>query len=236
MDPVVQTVLWIGTAVMTLGLLVFVYMTSTAAEENKHFYYATSLVPLIAATAYFAMATGHGQVMIAGRTFFFARYADWVFTTPLLLLDIALLALPSVRGRLGLVGVLIGADVYMIVTGLVAGLLTGPDKYVWFATSTVAFIVVLYILVQMLGEARSRNPEIGKLVSTLSTLTIALWICYPIVWLIGTEGFGLIPLAAEVVLYAILDVSAKVGFGFVLLSNRNALQQASAEARTAVGD
>lgn len=226
MDTTVQVVLWIGTALMTIGLLVFVYMTLTAPEENRHFYYATSLVPLIAASAYFAMASGHGAVMLAGRTFFFARYIDWVFTTPLLLLDLALLALPNLRSRLGLVATMIAADVYMIVTGLIAGLLNGADKYVWFATSTIAFLFILYSLTRLFRNATSRGGQVGGLFRTLATLTIVLWTIYPIVWLLGTEGFGVINLATEVVIYAILDVSAKVGFGFILLTNRNAIQQA----------
>jgi len=227
LDATVQTVLWIGTALMTIGLLVFIYLTYTNSEENRHFYYATSLVPLIAASAYFAMATGHGSINVGGHIFFFARYIDWVFTTPLLLLDLTLLAIPNVRSRLGLVGVLVGADVYMILTGLISGFLTGPDKYVWFATSTIAFLFILFVLVRLLGEARARGGAVGRLFGTLALLTIVLWTCYPIVWLLGTEGTGLLNIQVEVILYMILDVSAKVGFGYLLLSNRAALTESS---------
>ena len=237
LDATTQTVLWIGTALMTIGLLVFIYMTYTTSEENRHFYYATSLVPLIAASAYFAMATGHGAMTIGGHTFFFARYIDWVFTTPLLLLDLALLALANVRRRIALVGVLLGADVYMIITGLIAGLLTGADKYVWFATSTIAFLFVLFVLVRMFREAQVRGGAISSLFRNLATLTIVLWICYPIVWLLGTEGTGLLSIQVEVILYMILDVLAKVGFGFLLLSNRAALSESSrATVSSATGD
>jgi len=234
LDSTTQTVLWIGTALMTIGLLVFIYWTYTAPEEHRSFYYATSLVPLIAASSYFAMATGHGSVNVGGHIFFFARYIDWVFTTPLLLLDLALLALPNLRGRLGLVGVLLGADVYMIVTGLIAGFLTGADKYVWFATSTIAFLFILYVLVRLLRETASRGAAVRGLFRNLATLTIVLWLCYPIVWLLGTEGSGLLNIQTEVILYAILDVSAKVGFGFLLLSNRAALTESSTTAAQVV--
>ena len=237
LDATIQTVLWIGTALMTIGLLVFVYWTYTTPEENRNFYYATSLVPLIAASAYFAMATGHGSINVGGHIFFFARYIDWVFTTPLLLLDLALLALPSTRGKLGLIGVLLGADVYMIVTGLIAGFLTGLDKYVWFATSTIAFLFILYVLVRLLRETRSRGGAVRGLFRNLATLTIVLWLCYPVVWLLGTEGTGILTIQVEVILYAILDVLAKVGFGFLLLSNRAALSEPnSASASVVAGD
>jgi bacteriorhodopsin len=220
-------VLWIGTAAMTLGLLVFLYLSTRATEANRSFFTITSLVALIAATSYFAMASGHGSIVIGGRTFFFARYADWVFTTPLLLLDLSLLALPSIRENTELVATMIAADVYMIITGLVGGLINDATKYVWFATSTIAFIVVLYTLVgRLLAQARAQGGEVGRLFSTLSTLTLVLWICYPIVWLLGTEGFGLVPLLVEVIIYAILDISAKIGFGFLLLTSRAVIGKA----------
>lgn len=237
LDATTQTVLWIGTALMTIGLLVFIYWTYTTSEENRHFYYATSLVPLIAASAYFAMATGHGSINVGGHIFFFARYIDWVFTTPLLLLDLALLALPNTRGRIALIGVLLGADVYMIITGLIAGFLTGADKYVWFATSTIAFLFILFVLVRMFRETQARGGAVSSLFRNLATLTIVLWICYPIVWLLGTEGTGVFSIQVEVILYMILDVLAKVGFGSLLLSNRAALTESNrASVSSVMGD
>ena len=74
MDVTTRTVLWIGTAVMTLGLLVFLYLGTKATDKNRSFFSATSLVALIAATAYFAMASGHGSIIVEGRTFFFLPY------------------------------------------------------------------------------------------------------------------------------------------------------------------
>jgi bacteriorhodopsin len=46
------------------------------------------------------------------------------------------------------------------------------------------------------------------------------------VWLIGTEGFGAVGSTTEVLLFLILDILAKIGFGILLLTNREALSQA----------
>jgi bacteriorhodopsin len=43
---------------------------------------------------------------------------------------------------------------------------------------------------------------------------------YPIAWLVGTEGAGIVPLFVETLLFMILDVTAKVGFGIILLRSR----------------
>jgi bacteriorhodopsin len=61
---------------------------------------------------------------------------------------------------------------------------------------------------------------------TLALLTIVLWSLYPIVWLLGTEGFAVASSTVEVFLFLILDILAKIGFGFLLLTNREALSQA----------
>ena len=49
----------------------------------------------------------------------------------------------------------------------------------------------------------------------------------PLVWLLGTEGFSAVGSTTEVLLFLILDVLAKIGFGILLLTNREALGQAS---------
>jgi len=220
-----NTFLWIGTVGMALGGLAFMFLGVTARSANKQFYYITALIPLIAACAYLAMAEGQGAVMLGSRTFYFARYIDWIVTTPLLLLDLALLALVPSESRNWRIFSLVSADLFMIVTGLISGLSHGQERYVWLVVSCVAFAVVLYVLAgQMFAEARERAPQVGRLFRQLSTLTIALWTLYPVVFFLGTEGTGTITLTAEVGAYMVLDLLAKVGFGSLLLGNRAALE------------
>lgn len=59
------------------------------------------------------------------RAIYYARYVDWSITTPLLLLDILLLAGLPVGDTLWIVF----ADLGMIVTGLFGALL--PNRYKW---------------------------------------------------------------------------------------------------------
>jgi len=79
-----------------------------------------------------------------------------------------------------------------------------------------------------------RPGEVGSVFSTLRNLTLVLWTAYPIVWLIGSEGLGVVGLGPETVAFAVLDVSAKVGFGFILLNSRSAIDAAAS--RDAAGD
>lgn len=45
-------------------------------------------------------------------------------------------------------------------------------------------------------------------------------------WLLGTEGFNAVGSTLEAFLFLILDFFAKIGVGFLLLTNRQALGEA----------
>jgi bacteriorhodopsin len=224
--------LWLGTAGMTLGTLYFVARGwGVEDEEQQRFYVITIFITAIASVAYFTMATGFGltQVTVNGQVLdiYWGRYADWLFTTPLLLLDLALLA----KASRNTIYTLVGLDVLMIGTG-VLGALTASSaaiRIVWWAISTVFLLFLLYFLIRALNEAATRQtPEVRKLTSTLRNLLIVLWLAYPVVWILGTEGtLNIIPLYWETAAFMVLDLTAKVGFGFVLLRSHSVLEQAS---------
>ncbi|ABG04982.1 rhodopsin [Rubrobacter xylanophilus DSM 9941] len=218
--------LWIGFVGMLLGTLYFAFLLTNAPEGTRYFFVITATITGIAAIAYLVMATGSGSTVLPdGREFYWARYIDWVITTPLLLLDLCLLALADPRRNVTFIASLIALDVVMILTGLWAGATVNvAGRAILFIISTAAFIGVLYLLVSRLfAEASRRTPAVAQIFRTLAVLTIVLWICYPIVWLIGTEGFGAVSLSVEVFLFMVLDLLAKVGFGLLLLSSRQAL-------------
>jgi bacteriorhodopsin len=81
-------------------------------------------------TSYLALAFGQGSERLGETTYFsYARFIDWA-TTPLLLLGLALLAVLRARDSLPLVLVLMAVDLYMILTGLFAGL-SDEGRGVW---------------------------------------------------------------------------------------------------------
>lgn len=160
----------------------------------------------------------------AQRTVYYARYIDWALTTPLLLIGLATVGMHRVRAlhareQNGRIGGLIGADLMMIATGLIAAMSTKPHvRWSWFAISCVAFLVVLYLITGPLRlDAASRGPDHRGLYNRLMATVVALWLVYPLVWLAGTEGLGRIGLGAEVAIFAVVDLLAKVGFGVLLV-------------------
>ncbi|GCE31744.1 rhodopsin [Dictyobacter alpinus] len=229
LGPGVRLVLWITALIMILGTLYFTYGSVSARVERRRFFAISAIITLIAATLYTLMATGYGTLLQpGGHLSFFGRYIDWTFTTPLLLLDLALLALARNFPNRGMViGTLVAADVYMILTGFVASIIRTDVRWIFFAASCAGFLAVIYLLVSRLApQASLRGRLVDNHYRRLMPILLVLWILYPIVWALGKEGAGVISTLAETVLYAILDICAKVGFGLVLVSNPDALEDA----------
>ncbi|KTG10593.1 rhodopsin [Haloprofundus marisrubri] len=216
---------------MTIGTLYFIGRGRGVRDpEMQKFYIATIFITTIAGAMYLLMATGFGltQVQVGNQVLdiYWARYADWVFTTPLLLFDLALLA----GANRNTIATLVGLDVFMIVTGVIAAFESvAAYRILWWGISTGALLVLLYVLVGTLSEqANRKSPEVARLFSTLRNLTIVLWLLYPVVWILGTEGtIGILPLYWETAAFMVLDLSAKVGFGVLLLRSRSTLEAAT---------
>lgn len=218
----------VGVLGMGLGTVYFVYR-GTQVQGAQYFYWITGAITLVAFVSYLAMAAGAGSTILNdGRQFYYFRYIDWLITTPLLLLDLALLALARPGRNIGLIASLLGLDVFMIVTGLIAGSSTNAFfTVVFFIVSTAALIGVLYLLyTRFFAAARTRSPGVSEIFNRLAVLTIVLWILYPIVFLLGTEGFRAVGQEWEIFLFLVLDLLAKVGFGFLLLTNHQVLGEA----------
>jgi len=121
---------------------------------------------------------------------------------------------------------LIGLDVYMIVTGFL-GVLAEPfwQTLLWWGVSTLAFLVLLYLLLSVLSKGASEQPDdLVSVYKNLRNLTVVLWSLYPIIWIAGGTGLGILPPGVEAISYVALDVLAKVAFGFILLSSHETIR------------
>ena len=98
---------------------------------------------------------------------------DWLVTTPLLLLDLALLAGLSPIDTL----LMVYADVAMVLTGAFAAL-TRAAEYQWgfFAFSCVFYLYVLYtVLVNARSLAAQKSNATGQFYTSISVFTIVIW-------------------------------------------------------------
>ncbi|PXA94706.1 hypothetical protein DMC47_20320 [Nostoc sp. 3335mG] len=219
-----QTAFMIGFTVMSLASLA-IYAKGEKTPPSHHHTLLHAAVPFIAATAYLAMAFGIGTVVKGdGSATYFARYADWTVTTPILLSSLVLLAFHE-RGKTGEVGgyltAIIVLDVLMIETGLISSLAEAPlTKWVWYAWSCAAFLGVLYLLWGPLrAMAVERGSALGEAYRKNVTFLTVIWFLYPIVFLIGPEGLKIITDPASVWAILIMDILAKVVYAFYAAGN-----------------
>jgi len=234
--------LWVVVVLMAISSLAFYFMAFRAPVQKRLFHILTSFITTFAFLSYFAMAVGDGisyasythtdehdhvpdvdhQVF---RQIYWARYVDWSLTTPLLLLDLALLA--GLSGANILVAVV--ADIIMVLTGLFGAFGQGSDsaKWGWYAWGCLAYLVVVYQLA--IGGRETVAKKDGKtkaFYGSIAGYTLILWTIYPIIWGLS-EGAHIISVDAEILAYAVLDVLAKPVFGFWLLIVHDSMSSTS---------
>jgi bacteriorhodopsin len=165
-------------------------------QSKRVFHVITTLITIIAAISYFAMATGHAvsynHIRVRHshkhgvpdtftdvyRQVFWARYVDWALTTPLLLLDLSILA--GLNGGHILMAVV--ADIIMILTGLFAafGKEETPQKWGWYAIACIAYLVIIWhLVVNGRSTALDRGGKVGTFYNSIALFTIIVWTAYP---------------------------------------------------------
>jgi bacteriorhodopsin len=222
---------------MFLGMLYFIARGwGESNRRRQEFYIVTIFITAIAFVNYLSMALGFGLTTVtlqsgAELDIYWARYTDWFFTTPLLLLDLALLA----GANRNEISALVGLDMLMIGTGVLATLTAGPGalsdgarRLIWWGVSTGFLLVLLYFLYGSLDEKAQRlSGDAASTFGTLRTLIVVVWLIYPVWWIVGTEGLQIVSLYIETAGFMVLDLVAKVGFGIILLSSREVLDAAA---------
>ncbi len=242
------SLLWITTAIMTAGGLIILIIGKQRTKTEQLQTVNHGIVPLIAACSYFAMATLQGAVTLPvdpsaaallgdHRLFYWARYVDWTFTTPLLLLSLSLTAMRAgPRSPGSILGVIL-ADLMMIVTAFAFGLSVTPWlKWTWFGISCAAFLGVYYVLWgPNLQANRLERDDTRKDYKINATMLSVLWFLYPFVLAASTDGLGLVGDASGILGIAILDVMSKVVYGLIAVtSDTKATDRDLAEATNAI--
>ncbi len=145
------------------------------------------------------------------------RYADWLLTVPLLVIElIAVMSLAqqqsrSLMTRLGL------AAVAMIALGYPGEVATGiGTAIVWWILAMVPFLYIIKTLYGEFGEALERQPDAARpLVEKARLLVVASWTFYPVAYL-GGLGAGAAGATLLQVGYTLSDLVAKVGLGLFI--------------------
>ena len=219
-------ILWITTIVMLLGGLLILAKGKRRTEAEGLQTVLHGIVPIIAACLYFAMATGQGLVLLpidpaagtgATRIFYFARYIDWAFTTPLLLVSLAMNAMHAGPKRAGLIVGAALADLIMIGTAFAfSASEVAWMRWSWFTISCVAFLGVYYVIwmPQLAANGREREDVRSGYRRDAAILSV-LWLVYPVILAVAPDGLNIVSDGFSVLVIAIVDVLAKVAYGLM---------------------
>ncbi|MBD2440929.1 bacteriorhodopsin [Nostoc sp. FACHB-110] len=225
---------WIYVAGMAIGALHFWSLSRNGRGVPQHEYLVAIFIPIWSGLAYMAMALDQGKVEASGQIAHYARYIDWIVTTPLLLLSLSWTAMQFTKKDWTLIGFLMSTQVVVITSGLIADL-SEQDwiRYLWDICGVVAFLIVLWgIWNPLRAKSKTQTAELSNLYNKLVTYFTVLWICYPIVWIIGPSGFGWINQTIETFLFCLIPFFSKVGFSFLDLHGLRNLQ----DSRPTTGD
>jgi len=187
--------------------------------------------------AYRLAEGGAGYVGTGAAFNDFYRYADWILTVPLLMVElVAVLRLPEAKAT-SLLTRLVVAAAAMIALGYPGEVIADPNRWgervMWGGLSSVPFFYILYVLWTELTKSLDSQPAAARKLLEIARLVILVtWAVYPIAYALGgtpdalRAKAGIADAASGIVGangivglqigYAIADMTAKAGFGVLI--------------------
>ncbi len=228
--------------VATMGAAaIFLFLSRSAVDAAyRPALMVSGLVVTIACYHYFMirhswqdaymLADGNYKGTGAGFNDFY-RYADWILTVPLLMVElVAVLRLEAFKARSLLTRLVIAAAL-MIALGYPGEVISSPEgwtaRVIWGALSSVPFFYILYVLWTELTSSLDTQPlEARRLIEIARLVLLITWAVYPIAYAMGgtmtaleaksggsVDASGIVGLQIG---YAIADMTAKAGFGLLI--------------------
>ncbi|MCY6494010.1 bacteriorhodopsin [Leptolyngbya sp. GGD] len=234
---------WLYIVGMSIGAIYFALLGRNPRGLPKLEYFVATFIPIWSGLMYLLMVlptSGDGlelgKIAIAGQTTHFARYADWIVTTPLLLLSLSWTAMHRHQSKdWTLTFSLMATQVIVIVSGLIADLSDVPwVRYLWYSIGCVAFLIVLWGIWGPLREKTRGDAELSSFYKGLTTFFTITWICYPLIWISGPSGLRLFDQNVDTFLFCLVPFFSKVVFSFLDLNGLRSLghrEEQSAEER-----
>lgn len=218
LNSLVLNVLSFGTAVMLGAFVYFLTQVKSVAKQYQAGVAVSAVVVGIAGYHYFRMWSDWGNGYVNEGY----RYADWLITVPLLVIELLIVLGVTADRRKKLMSTLVPATVLMIGLGY-PGETADSDgtKWTFWILSMLPFIYILFTLAGELKSAETR--EKGAVASSIKNATgilLITWLVYPIGYLFpvifdaSNEGAE----TARQLAYTLADITAKGLFGLMILN------------------
>lgn len=234
---------WLYIGGMSIGAIYFALLGRHPRGLPKLEYFVATFIPIWSGLMYLLMilptsggGLEQGKLEVAGQITHFARYADWIVTTPLLLLALSWTAMHRHSSKdWTLIFSLMATQVIVIVTGLIADLSDIPwVRYLWYTIGCVAFLIVLWGIWGPLRDKTNGDPDLSRFYTGLTTFFTITWVCYSVIWILGPSGLGIFSQNVDTFLFCLVPFFSKVVFSFLDLNGLRSLghrEEQSAEER-----
>lgn len=218
LNLLVYNALSFGTAVMLGAFVYFLTQISAVSKKYRSSIAASAVVVGIAGYHYYRIWSGWAE----GNVNEGYRYADWLITVPLLIVELLIVLGVTAERRRKLMTTLVPATALMVGLGYPGEVSTDDGtKWIFWILAMLPFFYILYTLVGELKEVKSReNATIASLITNATRILLVTWCVYPITYLFpvffdyphdGAE-------TARQLGYTIADITAKAGYGLAVLA------------------
>ncbi len=236
----VDNVFSMTVATMGAAALFFFMSRSSVGAAYRPALMVSGIVVAIACYHYFmirhswqdAFTLGDSGYSASGAAFNdFYRYADWILTVPLLLVELVVVMRLAKEKAGPMLTKLVIAAAAMIALGYPGEVISSPEgqtmRLVWGGLSCIPFFYILYVLWVELTKSLDTQPEGARgLIKFARAVILITWLVYPIAYGLGsttsaleaasggTAGAG--GIVGLQIGYAIADMTAKAGFGVLI--------------------
>ena len=217
MNQLVYNALSFGTAVMLGAFVYFLTQMNSVAKQYRNGVAVSAVVVGIAGYHYFRMWSGWAEGTVNEGY----RYADWLITVPLLVIELLIVLGVTAERRKKLMTTLVPATVLMIGLGYPGETSANETtKWTFWILSMIPFLYILFTLSGELKAAKSRETgAVSKSINNATKILLVTWLVYPIAYLIPvvftvSDGAE----AGRQVAYTIADITAKALYGLMILN------------------
>lgn len=218
LNQLVYNALSFGTAVMLGAFVYFLTQIKSVAKQYQNGVAVSAVVVGIAGYHYYRMWSGWAEGTVNEGY----RYADWLITVPLLVIELLIVLGVTSDRRKKLMTTLVPATVLMIALGYPGETASADStKWLYWVLAMLPFAYILFVLSGELKAAGSRETgAVAKSIKNATTVLLVTWMVYPIAYLFPVifdatnEGAE----TARQVAYTLADITAKGLYGLMILN------------------
>jgi bacteriorhodopsin len=217
-------------AIMLASAVYFLMVRESLTMKNRHPVVLGAVVSGISGFHYLrvlaswtsAFTFKNGAYVGNGTPFFHGyRYADWLITVPILVVQLVLVLNLEAKAQRSMALRLAAAAALMVALGFPGEIATDTTKkMIFWGLGFIPFAYLVYTLWVEMGQSLRRQPaEVATVVSNARLTLVTTWMFYPIVFLFPVLGLtSAMGESMRQVGYSVADVLAKPGYGLLILA------------------